>query len=61
MARSAITPAEKALVRLLAHVKHPEAPHYANLPQVDLASRWYVSLASRVEEECEELELELDE
>jgi hypothetical protein len=49
------TPAKTALLRLLAIVKHGDAPNYANLPQVDLASRWYVRLASEVESACDEL------
>ena len=47
------TPTEReALAELLSIVQHPEAPAYGNLPQVDLASRWYVTLASRVDYLC---------
>jgi hypothetical protein len=49
------TEARAALARLLAIVQHPEAPSIGNLPQVDLASRWYVTLASAVESECAHL------
>ena len=38
-----------ALRELLSIVQSGDAPAYGNLPQVDLASRWYVTLASAVE------------
>lgn len=49
------SPERAALQRLLAIVQHPEAPSIGGLPQVDLASRWYVTLATAVENECDEL------
>lgn len=56
--RAAMEEREYALGRLLAIVKNGDAPFYPNLPQTDLASRWYVRLASAVEVECEALGIE---
>jgi hypothetical protein len=53
--RAAMEEREYALGRLLAIVKNGDAPFHPNLPQTDLASRWYVRLASAVEVECEAL------
>jgi hypothetical protein len=46
---------EAALSELVAIVQHGDAPAYGNLPQTDLASRWYVRLAAAVEEAAERL------
>lgn len=43
-----LTSAENSLEEIMSVVSHPDAPDSANTPQVDLVSRWYVTLAQTV-------------
>jgi hypothetical protein len=45
-----------ALQRLHDLITDGDAPHWPNLPQTDLASRWYVTLCEAIEQECAALE-----
>lgn len=54
------TPAKTALLRLLAIVKHGDAPDYNNIPRDHLVSRWYVRLASEVDAACAQLDITED-